>query len=84
MCNQTEFVCLVGISDTIVVGGNDFSQLTQRHGIKVGARSLHTVEGVALAVEEVSEDGYVKSAAQERGAVCGKGRAGEPAVGGRH
>lgn len=31
-------------------GSGDLSGLTQRHGVKVGARSLYTVEEVVLAV----------------------------------
>ncbi|TWW62671.1 hypothetical protein D4764_04G0013180 [Takifugu flavidus] len=55
----------------MVVGGGsgDLSRLTRRHGVKVGARSLYTVEEVALAVGEVIGHGSVKSAARMNGAV---------------
>ncbi|TWW71195.1 hypothetical protein D4764_17G0006780 [Takifugu flavidus] len=50
-------------------GSGDLSRLTQRHGVKVGARSLYTVEEVALAVGEVIGHGAVKSAARMNRAV---------------
>ncbi|TWW55992.1 Transposon TX1 uncharacterized 82 kDa protein ORF 1 [Takifugu flavidus] len=50
-------------------GSGDLSRLTRRHGVKVGARSLYTVEEVALAVGEVIGHGSVKSAARMNGAV---------------
>ncbi|TWW60978.1 hypothetical protein D4764_05G0010680 [Takifugu flavidus] len=74
------------VSDAVVVGGGsgDISRLTRRHGVKVGARSLYTVEEVALAVGEVIGHGSMKSAAWMNGAIvffCGEGGAGEPAGG---
>ncbi|TWW53949.1 hypothetical protein D4764_0263730 [Takifugu flavidus] len=68
-------------------GSGDLSRLTRRHGVKVGAKSLYTVEEVALAVGEVIGHGSVKSARPDergRGVVRGEGGAGEPAGGGRH
>eukprot|EP00066_Takifugu_rubripes_P002426 XP_003964360.1 PREDICTED: uncharacterized protein LOC101065967 [Takifugu rubripes] len=58
-------------SDAMVLGGGsgDPSRLTRRYGVKVGARSLYTVEEVALAVGEVIGHGSVKSAARMNRAV---------------
>ncbi|TWW77604.1 hypothetical protein D4764_12G0009940 [Takifugu flavidus] len=50
-------------------GSGELSRLMRRHGVKVGARSLYTVEEVALAVGEVIGHGSVKSAAWMNGAV---------------
>lgn len=41
------------ISGAMEVVGGCLSRLSQGHGIKLGVRSPHTVEEVALAVEEV-------------------------------
>lgn len=49
---------LVSISDTIVNG--NFSWLTRRHGIKVGAGFPRSVEEVGLAVGEVVGHGSVR------------------------
>lgn len=59
-------VWLVSIPCTIVVQG---MLLLRRHGIKVPARSTHTVEEVALAVGEIIGHGSIKYAAQMNGAV---------------
>ncbi|TWW61050.1 Transposon TX1 uncharacterized 149 kDa protein ORF 2 [Takifugu flavidus] len=51
-------------------GSGHLARLTQRHGMKVGARSLYTVEEVALAVGEVIKYGSVKSATWMNGGCC--------------
>lgn len=53
----------------MVVSCGNLSWLSRRHGIKVGAGSMHTMEEVALAVMEVIGHGSVKSTAQMKGAV---------------
>lgn len=53
----------------MVVEGGNFSQLFQRHSIKVGAGSSYTVEEVALAVGEVVRFESIKSASQMNSAV---------------
>ncbi|KAI3361474.1 hypothetical protein L3Q82_012949 [Scortum barcoo] len=52
-----------------MVNGGDFSKLTRKHGIKVGAGSPCSVEEVALAVGELIGHGSVKSAARMNNAV---------------
>lgn len=49
--------------DAMVVGSGDFSRLLRKLGIKVGARSPHTVEEVALAMREVISHRSIKSLA---------------------
>lgn len=56
--------CLSGwlASDAMVVVGASgyLSRLRRRHGVKVGARSLYTMEETALAVGDVIRHGSVK------------------------
>ncbi|KAF0022212.1 hypothetical protein F2P81_025529 [Scophthalmus maximus] len=53
----------------MVGGGGDFTSLTKKHGMEVGAGSPCSVEEVAQAVGEVIRHGSVKSAARMNRAV---------------
>lgn len=56
--------------DAMVAGGSgDLYRLTWRHGVKVGARALYTVEEVAVAVGEMIGHGSMKLAAPMHGSV---------------
>ena len=62
-------LCRGCLASDVMVVVNEFTKLSRRHGIKVGAGSLHSVEDVALAVGDIVGHSSVKSAAKMNSAV---------------